>query len=334
MRAIQVRTYGGPEVLEPAVLADPFPHAGELLVQVTGAGVNFADTHQVDNTYLAGTDLPFVPGTEVVGYVEDPHGADRRMCGFVSRGGGYAERAVIRPELAFDVPDGVTDGQALSLLVQGLTAHHLVTTMGRVGYGDTVVVHAAAGGVGNLAVQLAKQAGAGRVIATASTQEKLDVALERGADVGVLGDPGMSAHDVAQRLVSANGGRKVDVVLEMVGGAVFDGSLSALARFGRLVTYGMAGREPAADVHPASLMVGSHTVAGFWLVDCMRPERMREMVAEPLRSLVQQVADGALRPVVGGTYPLSEARRALADLRARRTTGKVVLDPRLDEAHA
>jgi NADPH:quinone reductase len=334
MRAIQVRSYGGPEVLEPAILADPLPHEGELLVSVTGAGVNFADTHQVENTYLTGTDLPFVPGSEVVGYVENAHGADRRMCGFVSRGGGYAERALIRPALSFAVPDGVSDGQALALLVQGLTAHHLVSTTGRVRYGDTVVVHAAAGGVGNLAVQLAKQAGAGRVIATASSQDKLDIALERGADVGVLGDPDMSAHDITQRLVSANGGRKVDVVLEMVGGAVFDGSLAALAPFGRLVTYGMAGRQPASDIHPGSLMVGSHTVTGFWLVDCMRPETVREMVAEPLAALVQQVAAGTLRPVVGATYPLSHARQAHTDLRARRTTGKVVLDPRLDEAHA
>jgi NADPH2:quinone reductase len=120
----------------------------------------------------------------------------------------------------------------------------------------------------------------------------------------------------------------------MVGGAVFDGSLAALAPFGRLVTYGMAGRRPASDIHPGSLMVGSHTVTGFWLVDCMRPDTVREMVAEPLAALVRQVAEGTLRPVVGATYPLSRAKEAHADLRARRTTGKVVLDPRLDEAHA
>lgn len=332
MRAIQVRAFGGPEVLEPAVLTDPVPAHGELLVSVTGAGVNFADTHQVENTYLSASSLPMVPGSEVVGTVVGSGG--RRVCGFVARGGGYAELALVRPELVFDVPPSVTDVQALSLLVQGLTAWHLVRTSTRVAYADAVVVHAAAGGVGNLAVQLAKQAGAGRVIATASSQDKLDLALELGADVGVVLEPGSSAHAVTQRLVQANGGRKVDVVLEMVGGATFDGSLAALAPFGRLVTFGMASRTQPVPVPPGSLMVGSHSVIGFWLVDCMRPEVARRMVAEPLAELVQAVVAGTLRPLAGPTYPLSAAATAHRDMRARRTTGKVVLDPRLDGARA
>ena len=188
MRAIQVRQFGGPEVLVPAVLSDPVPHHDEFLVRVSGAGVNYADTHQAENTYLSSSSLPFVPGGEVVGDVVDPGGLPRRVCGFVSRGGGYAELAVVRKGLAFDVPAPVTDTQALSLLVQGLTAWHLVRTCARVAPGETVVVHAAAGGVGNLAVQLAKAAGAGRVIATASTQHLLDLAADLGADVGVLLD--------------------------------------------------------------------------------------------------------------------------------------------------
>lgn len=334
MRAIQVRSFGGPEVLEVVSLADPVAGHGELLVRVTGAGVNYADTHQVENTYLSGTELPFVPGSEVVGHVVDPGGRERRVCGFVAHGGGYAELAVVHPALAFDVPAAVTDTQALALLVQGLTAYHLVRTSSRVQYGESVVVHAAAGGVGNLAIQLAKQAGAGRVIATASSQDKIDLALDRGADVGVLADSHLGAHDVTHRLVEANGGRKVDVVFEMVGGTTFDGSLAALAPFGRLVTYGMASRRPPTPVAPGSLMVGSHSVIGFWLVDCMRPNVAASMVAAPLAELVAQVSDGRLRPIEGTTYPLSSARHAHEDLRARRTTGKVVLDPRPDGAHA
>ena len=333
MRAIQVREFGGPEVLEPVVLVDPLPAHDEVLVQVTGVGVNYADTHQAENTYLSGSTLPFVPGSEIVGTVVDPGGPQRRVCGFVSRGGGYAELAVTRPGLFYDVPDNVTDTQALSLLVQGLTAHHLVRTSGRVHRGECVVVHAAAGGVGNLAVQIAKQAGAGRVIATASSQAKLDLALDRGADVGVVLAGELTAADVHERLVMANGGQAVDVVLEMVGGPTFDGSLAALAPFGRIVTFGMAGRVPAQSVPPGRLMVGSHSVIGFWLVDCMRPERAASMVVEPLRELVAQVADGRLRPVEGHVYPLSAARHAHEDMRARRTTGKVILDPRLDGAH-
>jgi NADPH2:quinone reductase len=252
----------------------------------------------------------------------------------VSRGGGYAELAVVREGLSFDVPHGVTDAAALSLLVQGLTAWHLVHTCARVAPGDTVVVHAAAGGVGNLAVQLAKQAGAGRVIATASTQDKLDLATGLGADVGVLLDPDVGAHDVTHRLREANGGDRVDVVFEMVGGAIFDGSLATLAPFGRLATFGMAGRRPPTPVAPGSLLVGSHSIIGFWLVDCMRPDRIPAMVAAPLRELVAAVAEGRLRPLAGHTYPLSQARRAHEDMRARRTTGKVVLAPRLDGGRA
>lgn len=330
MRAIQVRTYGGPEVLEPAVLADPAPTHDELLVRVTGAGVNYADTHQAENTYLSSNELPFVPGAEVVGHVVDPGGVERRVCGFVSRGGGYAELAVVRADLAFDVPDGVSDAQALSLLVQGLTAWHLVHTCARISPGESVVVHAAAGGVGNLAVQLAKAAGAGRVIATASTQDKLDLAADRGADIGVLLDDSLTAHEVTHRLIEAGGGRKVDAVFEMVGGATFDGSLASLAPFGRLVTFGLASRTQPTPLHPASLMVGSHAVIGFWLMDCMRPDHVASKVAAPLRDLVERVADGRLRPIRGHVYALSHAREAHADLRARRTTGKVVLDPRLD----
>ena len=333
MRAIQVRRFGGPEVLEPVVLVDPHAGPGELLVHVTGAGVNYADTHQVENTYLSGSELPFVPGSEVVGVV-DPGGFPRRVGGFVAHGGGYAEKAVVSAGLAFDVPDGVSDAAALSLLVQGLTAWHLVKTCARVQPDDTVVVHAAAGGVGNLAVQLAKQAGAGRVIATASSQDKIDLALDLGADVGVVGQPEASAEDIEHLLISANGGNKVDVVFEMVGGTTFDGSLSALAPFGRLVTFGMAGRRAPHPVSPGNLLVGSHSVIGFWLVDAMRPGHARAMVVEPLRELVAMVADKRLRPLAGHTYALSHARQAHEDLRARRTTGKVVLDPTLDGVDA
>jgi NADPH2:quinone reductase len=196
--------------------------------------------------------------------------------------------------------------------------------------GESVVVHAAAGGVGNLAVQLAKQAGAGRVIATASTQEKLDLATGLGADVGVVLEPHVTAHDVTHRLREANGGQRVDAVFEMVGGSTFDGSMHALAPFGRLVTFGMASRTPPTPVTPSALMVGSHSVIGFWLMDCMREDKVYAMVGAPLRVLIDEVAGGRLHPLAGHTYPLSQARRAHADMRARATTGKVVLDPRLD----
>jgi NADPH2:quinone reductase len=158
------------------------------------------------------------------------------------------------------------------------------------------------------------------VIAAASSEEKRQLALDLGADVAI----DARAPDMKAAIEDANGG-KVDVVLEMVGGSTFDGSLHALAPFGRLVFFGMAGRERPEPVDPGMLLQRSRSVIGFWLAHCMaRPE----MLAEPVRELLAMVAAGELQPVVGGTYPLSEARRAHEDMRARRTSGKLIIDPR------
>ncbi len=314
MRGVRVTRFGGPEVLELAELPEPEPGDGEILLHVTGCGVNFADTHQTENTYITRRSLPFVPGLEVVGTTGD----GRRLAALLEEGG-YAERAAAPEALAFPVPDEVSDAAALALLVQGLTAWHLLRTSAVLREGESVVVHAAAGGVGNLAVQLARRFGAGRVIATASTAEKRALAVELGADAVV--DP---ADDLTAGLIEANQGRKVDVVLEMVGGRVFDESLAALAPFGRLVFYGMAGRQAPSPIAPPLLLGSSAGVLGFWLVHCLRRP---EMIRGPMRELLDMAASGQLRPVEGATYRLSQARAAHQDLRARRTSGKVVLDP-------
>jgi NADPH2:quinone reductase len=315
MRAIQVREFGGPEVLELVDLPAPEPGPDEVLIRVSRAGINFADTHQRRNEYLAAAELPLVPGAEVAGVREDTGERVVAMTGT----GGYAEYATAPRALTVPIPDGVDDGAALALLLQGLTAWHLYRTSGRVARGESVVVHAAAGGVGSLAVQLGRPMGAGRVIATASTADKRALALELGADAAVDGAP----EGLADRLVEANLGRRVDVVFEMAGRDVFQESLDALAPFGRLVAYGNAsGRRN--EVGTGRLMRRSATVAGFWLMHCLaRPE----MVREPLTELFERAARGELRPIVGGTYPLSEAARAHEDLQGRRTTGKLLLDP-------
>jgi NADPH:quinone reductase len=316
MRAIQVTEFGGPEVLVERDLPDPDPSDGLVLVETSAAGINFADTHQTENTYLAPAELPMIPGGEVVGTTPDGH----RVVALVN-GGGYAERVLAAPPFMFPVPDGVDDGQALAIVLQGATAWHLLRTCAHLKEGESVVVHAAAGGVGTLAIQLAKRWGAGRVIAAASSDEKRGLALELGADATI----DARAPDMKAAIEEANGG-KVDVVLEMVGGATFDGSLAALAPFGRLVFFGMAGRERPQPVDPPALMRRSRAVIGFWLAHCMM--RPGEMLAEPVRELLEMVAAGELRPVVGGTYGLADARRAHEEMRARRTTGKLVLDPR------
>jgi NADPH:quinone reductase len=315
MRAIQQQEFGGPEVLEVVDLPVPEARDGEVLIRVSRAGMNFADTHQRNNEYLAPQQLPLVPGGEVAGVRED---TGERVVALTGTGG-YAEYALAQEALTFPIPEGVDDGTALALVLQGLTAWHLYRTSARVRPGESVVVIAGAGGVGSLAVQLGKPMGAGRVIATASTQAKRDLTLELGADAAVDADP----EGLKDRLIEANAGRQVDVVLEMAGGEVFDACLAALAPFGRLVTYGIASGK-GNEVHSRKLMGRSRAVIGFWLMHCLGKPAM---IDEALRDLYDRAARGELRAVVGATYPLSEARQAQIDLAERRTTGKVLLDP-------
>lgn len=316
MRAIQIQTFGGPEVMQVTDLPDPAPTSGHVVIEVTLAGVNYADTHQTENSYLSQQTLPMTPGGEVAGTVDG-----RRVVALLGNGG-YAERVAVPEQSLIEVPDGVTDAQALALLVQGLTAWHLLRTSTHMAVGESVLVHAAAGGVGTLAVQLAKRWGAGRVIAAASSEEKRALALDLGADVAVNGTSDTLKDDIE----AANEGRKVDVILEMTGGSVTDDSLAALAPFGRLAFFGMASREAPSPVDLGGLMGRSRGVIGFWLVHCFAD--VPRLIAAPLQELFGLVASGELQPITGPSYPLADAPRAHHDLRERRTTGKVTLDVR------
>jgi NADPH:quinone reductase len=315
VRAIQISEFGGPEVLEAVDLPAPEPGPGEVLIEVRRAGVNFADTHQRTDSYLSRSQLPFVPGTEVAGVRVD---TGQRVVALTGTGG-YAQYAVAAEAQTFPIPDGVGDETALALVVQGLTAWHLYATSARLRSGESVVVHAGAGGVGSLAVQLGRHFQAGRVIATASSEDKRQLCLELGADAAIDSSP----EDMRARLIEANGGRKVDAVFEMTGGEVFRQSLRALAPFGRLVTYGLASGEPV-EISAGELMQGSSAVVGFWLVHCLADP---EMSHGALAGLFDLVAAGGLRAVIGATYSLTDAAGAHRDLAARRTTGKLVLDP-------
>jgi NADPH2:quinone reductase len=314
MRAVQIEEFGGPEVLQVVDVEKPVPSDGEVLIEVSRAGMNFADTHQRENSYLARYEVPLVLGGEVAGTTED----GRRVIALVPSGG-YAEYAVAHESAVFPIPDGVDDGAALALLIQGLTAWHLFKTSAKLAADESVVVVSGAGGVGSLALQLAKPFGAGRVIATASTEEKRSLCLALGADAAV--DP--AAEDLKGALIEANDGKQVDVVLEMAGGRVFNGCFEALAPFGRIVAYGIAGREQN-TVETGRLMRKSRAVVGFWLMHCLG---RRDMIEEPLADLFSRAARGDLVPQLGRTYPLSEVRQAHEDLQGRRTTGKLLLDP-------
>ncbi|MDQ2838061.1 MAG: NADPH:quinone oxidoreductase family protein [Actinomycetota bacterium] len=315
MRAVQIETFGGPEVLRVVELPDPIPAEGEVLARVRATGINFADTHVTEDSYLAKQTLPLIPGGEVL--VELPTG--KRYLGLATSGG-YAEQVAIDPRRLIEVPDGVTDAQALCCLVQGASAWHLLRTSTHLAAGESVVVHAAAGGVGTIAVQLAKLWGAGRVIATASTEAKRQLALELGADVAV----DSSASDLTTALKDANGGKGVDIVLEMTGGSVFDQSLAALAPFGRLAVFGMAGRQEPKPIEPANLMGHSAAVIGFWLAHAAAKP---PMLAEAVTDQFQLILAGKLRPVIGGSYRLDQVADAHRALLSRGSTGKLILIP-------
>jgi NADPH2:quinone reductase len=307
MRAIRIDEWGGPEVMRLVDMPEPEPAEGEVLIQVSHAGVNFADTHQRENNYIARYELPMVPGGEVVGVVRGGSLDGRRVVAMTGTGG-YAEYATAREDTTFPLPDGVDDGQALALLIQGLTAWHLYRTCARIQPGESVVVHSAAGGVGSLAVQLGKPMGAGKVIATASSEDRRRFALELGADVAL--DP---EDEIGE----------VDIVFEAAGGALFERSFAALRPFGRVVQYGLSTREKT-RVSNANLLKTSRGIVGFWLMHCIgRPGMLRE----PLADLFERAARGELVARVGGAYPLSEVARAHEDLLSRRTSGKLIVDP-------
>ena len=316
MKAIQITEFGGPDVMHLVDLETPTPGAGQELINVSAIGINYADTHQTENSYLFPQKLPLIPGVEVVGTT--PSGV--RVLAVVE-GGGYAQQVATHSVMMIPVLDGVTDEQALCMLVQGSTAWHILKTVGHVQPGETVVVHAAAGGVGTIAIQLAKMWGA-KVIAVASSESKRALATSLGADAAV----DSTLENLGEAIRAANGGKRVNLVLEMVGGKTFDDSLEILAPFGRLVVYGMASRVAPTMIQPASLMGGSKTITGFWLQHCFGKKELMNDVIEQLFALV---VEGKLKPVIGGTYPLSQAVSAHNALRSRETTGKITLDPKV-----
>jgi NADPH:quinone reductase len=314
MRAVQIDEFGGPDVLQVVDVPDPEPGEGEVLIKVSRAGMNFADTHQRENSYLARYETPLILGGEVAGETSD----GRRVVALLATGG-YAEYAVANEAAVYPIPDGLDEGAALALLIQGLTAWHLYRTCARVAPGESVVVVSGAGGVGSLAVQLGKPFGAGRVIATASTPEKRDLAVALGADDAV----DSASDDLTAALIQANEGKQVDAVFEMAGGSVFASCFDALAPFGRIVAYGIASREPN-TVETGRLMRKSRSVIGFWLMHCLG---RRDLMEDPLRDLFDRAVRGEITPQIGETYPLSDVRRAHEDLQGRRTSGKLLLDP-------
>lgn len=324
MKAIQFKEYGGPDVLEYTDIETPSIGENDVLIEVKAIGVNYADTARRQGEYVVPTKLPFVPGAEVAGVVSEVgksvEGVKKgaRVVALIESGG-YAEYAVIPAQTLIPVPNDVSFEKAVALPLQGQTAYHVLKTMGRLEEGETVLVHAASGGVGLLAVQLAKLFGAGKVIATASTPEKLSLAKDMGADHIV----NYSKDGWEKEVLDLTEGKGVDVALEMVGGKVFYNTLKCLATFGRLVIYGTASGEQA-KFHPSSLMARNQTVVGFFLPQIMKKPGLFK---NSMQELLLYVDQGKLELTIGETYPLSDAAKVHKLFQERKTTGKIVLNP-------
>ena len=313
MKAIQIEEFGGPENLQYVDVPDPQPSDGMVVVDVARSGINWADTHAIRNDYLAEQELPLTPGAEIAGTTSE----GRRVAALMSNGG-YAQKALVPEALLVPLPDQVSDDQAAGLLLQGMTAHALLHYCAHIREGECVVVEAAAGGTGSLAVQLAKRAGA-KVIGLASNDEKRALAERLGADATA----DSRADDLKEAILEANGGEKVDVVLHM-SGTGFEPELHALGMMGRMVAFGNAARQPN-EVATNYLLQTSKSVIGFWLVGLMM--KRQDLIRSMIEDLLGAVASGDLEVIIGGTYPLSEAARAHEDIQKRGTSGKLLLDP-------
>lgn len=318
--AIVARQPGGPEVLDFTEIDRPVPGPGQLLVKVAATGVNFIDTYQRSGTYKVA--YPFTPGSEAAGVVEEVGAGveDYTVGSRVATAEGtacYAGYIVLDSAKALPVPDGVDDHTAAALPLQGMTAHYLINSSFRVEPGHNVLVHAGAGGVGLLLIQLLKARGA-RVITTVSTDEKESLARGAGADEVLRYDGFL---DAVRDLTHGAG---VNVAYDGVGKDTFDDSLASLRTRGSLVLFGAASG-PVPPVDPQRLNAGGS-------LTLTRPS-LAHFLGNPQERLWRSTeifgaaADGSLNVRVGATYPLAEARRAHEDLEGRRTTGKVLLVP-------
>jgi NADPH2:quinone reductase len=318
VRAVVVTRNGGPDVLELRDEPEPQPGAGQVLVALEAAGVNFRDVYEREGRGAYANDPPLVAGAEGAGtVVEGGAGfAEGDRVAWAAAPGSYAERVAVSAAAAVKVPDGVSSELAAAAILQGMTAHYLCVSTYPVKEGDDVLVHAAAGGVGLLLTQMVKLRG-GRVIATTSTEEKAELARGAGADE-TLGYEGF-----AERVRELTGGNGVAVVYDGIAKDTFAGSLAALRRRGTLVLYGMAsGRVPPYELE--NLRKGSLYVTRPGLPDYVAS---REELEWRAGEVFGWIADGRLDVRIGERYALADARRAHEDLEARRSTGKLVLVP-------
>jgi NADPH:quinone reductase len=330
MKAVQYERFGGPEVLKYVDIPDPVPGPGEVLLQTVGIGVNFPDIRERLGVYnrpetkVGGVTLPNVSGLAVTGQVVSVgYGVDRALVGknvaAMLKIGGYAELVVAKASLAVPLSGGVDLFEMAGIAAQGVCAHLMLQASTELRRGESILIHGAAGGVGGIAVQIAKSLGASLVIGTASTQQRREFVRSLGADVAIgYDDPGWP-----ERVLQITEGRGVDVLIESIGGDVFEQNFRALADFGRYVLLGST-RGPGDPIAPRRLMTHSHALIGFYLpVFYSRPE----LIARGLESLADGLAAGKFTPMVERVMPLRDAADAQRMLEDRSVHGVLVLDP-------
>lgn len=325
MHAIRLSRFGAPDVLEPVELPVPSPGQGEALIRVQAAGVNYFEVLMRQDRYAMTPELPMIPGVEVAGIVEAlgpgvtmPAVGTRVAAPLfaMGRAGGYAQFVPADAALLVPLPDDLPFEAAAALMVQGLTALHLLRRSPP--RGKSILVNAAAGGVGSLLIQLARQAGASRIIAAAGSPEKLDLARSLGAGVGV---DYRSAGWIDQ-VLAATEGEGIDIAYDLVGGAQTGACLETLARAGELVCAAM-GRFELGKPEVEALLGRNQSLKGFALLPLLRADGLR---TDP-ENLFAQAAAGSLKAVIGGRFPLAQAAEAHESLQSRRSMGKVVLIP-------
>lgn len=323
MERVQAKEFGDSDVLEPAEADRPEPGPGEVRIEVEAAGINFADVMQRRGEYPGGPEPAFTPGLEAAGTV-DAVGENvslqtgDRVVAMLDRGG-YAEYAIAEPESIFPVPEGMSFEEAAGFPVQFLTAHGCLFEWGGLEEGERVLIHAAAGGVGTAAVQLASRAGA-EVFGTASSDEKLEHAARMGCDHPI----DYTEEDFVEEIRDRTSGEGVDLVLDGVGGETFERSLKTLVPFGRVVTYGVASGEPG-RIETPEVFFRNASVIGYHLGRALRHEPNR--VLKSVSDLTEGFAEGDLEVSVGKTFPLSAADEAHRFIENRESSGKVVLVP-------
>jgi NADPH2:quinone reductase len=325
MKVIQFHEYGDPEVLQYEEIERPTPGSKQVLVKIEALGINYADTMRRRNNYLERTPLPYILGGEIAGTIEElgPDVPDTvkvgdRVVGMAGANG-YAQYTVMPYRQLYPLPPTLTFSQGAAVLVQGMTAYDILR-LGQLKPGESVLVHAAAGGVGVFSVQLAKLMGAGQVIATASSPAKLELARSLGADQLV----NYTEPEWYNQVKELTGGKGVDVILEMVGGEIFNQNLRCLAPYGRMVVFGAASNQ-VPTLNPIQLMYKNQTVTGYWMVTSLASQPQR--FAQGVQEIFHWIAEGKVKIIVDRSFPLSEAAQAHTLMESRQTVGKLVLLP-------